>query len=149
MITNWNKKGASLSGWAEGAIGIMVIVICLGVIIVGMNLQYHQSNDPTFGLSSDKTKADFEAYQNQLDAGLSGDASTNSITGGINLLSSWGMAKQGFNIIRDFVSGVWITNGVGLLGSGTAITALGWGLRLLFIFSLIFILITLIFKVRP
>ena len=148
-MNKMNKRGASLSGWTEGAIGVMLLLLCVSIIVVGMNITYGRHEDPTFGMSSNATRASFEAYQGQLQTGLSGDSSTNALTGGINLLSSWGVAKSGFNLVSDFVTGVWVQNSVGLLQLGEAGIWLGWALRLVFVFSLIFILVRLIFKVNP
>lgn len=143
-----NKKGASLSGWTEGAVGVMLILMCLGFIITSMNSQYSKNYDSGFGLPTDDTKAQFDEYQGQLQTGLNGEATTNSISG-VSVVSSWGIIKGGISMMWNFLNGQWIRNSINLLQLGNAGTALGWALTLLYIFSIGFILIKLLFKVKP
>jgi hypothetical protein len=147
-MRNMNKKGASLSGWTEGAIGAMLILMCLGIVIASLNSQYGKNYDSGFGLPTSTTKTQFDAYQGQLQTGLEGEASTNAISG-VSVVSSWGIIKGGISMMWDFLNGQWIRNSVNLLQLGDAGTALGWGLTLLYIFSIGFILIKVLFKVKP
>lgn len=148
MINIKNKKGASLSGWTEGAVGVMLFLICVGIIIVAMNAQYGQNYDSTFGMSSDTTKQAFNDYQGKLQQGLEGEASTNAVSG-VSVVSSWGIVKAGISMMWDFLNGQWIRNSVALLNLGDAGVALAWALSLLYIFSIGFILIKILFKVKP
>lgn len=143
-----NRKGASLSGWTEAGVGLILVLALLAIIVVGMNTKYGQSNDPTFGFSSSTTKSAFENYQGSLQTGMQGEASTNSING-ISVTSSWGIIKAGLSMCWDLVNGQWIYNAVMLLQWGDAGVALAWALRLLFIFSIGFVLIKILMKVKP
>lgn len=143
-----NKKGASLSGWTEGAIGVILLLLCVAIVIINLNAQYDQNYDSTFGMSSDATREKFEDYQGTLQTGLEGEASTNAING-VSLTSSWGIIKAGISLMFDFLTGTWVQNSVALLPLGEAGTWLGWALRLLYIFSIGFILMKILFKVKP
>lgn len=139
---------ASLSGWTEAGIGVILLLLCTAVIIGYMNVDYGQDNDPTFGMSTDTTLQRFKDYQGTLQTGLEGEAETEG-TEGISLSSSWGMVKAGISMTFDFVTGGWINNAVGLLNLGSVGDYLALCLRLLFVFSIGFILIKLLFKVKP
>lgn len=143
-----NKKGASLSGWSEAALGMILMLGALMIIVGFMNAKYNQNNDPTFGMSTNSTLDSFKDYQGTLQTGMEGEASTNSING-VSLVSSWGMIKTGLNIVFNFVTGGWINNAVGLLSLGEIGNNLALILRLLFILSIGFILIKILFKVKP
>lgn len=138
---------ASLNGWTEAAIGIMLFLLCLGIVVTYMNINYGQSNDPTFGIGTNETMQKFKDYQGTLQAGMQGEAETNALTG-ISLASSWGIIKAGLSLVFDFVTGAFISNAIGLMNLGQAGVFLGLALRLLYVFSIGFILVKLIFKVK-
>jgi len=139
---------ASLSGWTEAGVGVILLLLCMGIIVSYMNIDYGQDNDPTFGMSTEDTLQDFKDYQGTLQTGLEGEATTEG-TEGISLSSSWGIVKAGISMTFDFVTGGWINNAIGLMNLGKAGDYLALGLRLLFVFSIGFILIKLLFKVKP
>jgi len=144
-----NKKAFSLSGFAEAGIGILVILMIFALVIIPeMNIQYNGTHDPTFGLSTNATRTAFENYQASLQEGMKGDASTNTYSG-VSVVSAWSMTIAGISMIINFITGGFIQNAVGLLKLGVAGYWLGWGLRLLFIFAMGFILLKMLFKVRP
>lgn len=143
-----NKKGASLSGFTEAGIGVLLILGCLVIIVTQMNLDYNKNYDSTFGMGTNETKYKFEQYQNTLQEGIGSEASTNSVSG-VSVVGSWGIIKAGLSMILDMVSGSWILNMVALLNLGQAGVILGWSLRLLFILAISFIMIKILFKVKP
>lgn len=143
-----NKKGSSLAGFAEAGIGVIIILMIFALVIIPeLNIKYGYNHDSTFGLSTNETRASFEDYQDTLKAGMESEASTNTYSG-VSLSGAWGMTKAGLGMILDMVTGQFILNAVGLLNLGVAGTWLGWGLRLLFIFAVAFILMRIIFKVN-
>ena len=142
-----NKKGASLAGWTEVAVGVILIMLCVSVIIGGMNSQYNKNYDTGFGLPTETSKSSLNSYKGNLQDSLNGEASTNAI-GGVNVVGTWGTIKAGIQMMWDFVNGQWIRNSIRLLNLGTVGDYLGWGLTLLYIFSIGFIFIKLIFKVK-
>lgn len=143
-----NKRGASLSGWSEAAIGILLILSCITIIIVSMNIKYGKTEDPFFGMSSNSTKSQLDNYQTKLSTATEGDPSTSALST-VNVASSWGIVMAGVNIMFDFITGQWVQNAIRLLPLGDAGEPLGWALRLLFIFSIGYIIIKILFKVKP
>lgn len=143
-----DKRALSLSSLTEAVIGIILILGCLAIVMIGMNVKYNQNYDSSFGMLTNDTRASLEGYQTPLQNGLSSDASTNAING-VNVVGSWGMIYSGIKIMLDFVTGGFIQNAVGLLHLGQAGLWLGWALRLLFIFGIAFIVIKILFKIKP
>jgi len=144
-----NKKGASLSGFTEGAIGVLLILFIFGLVIIpSMNYKYGKNFDGTLGITTNDTQKELENYQGTLQTGLEGEASENAL-GGIWVLKSWGIIKAGITMVINFLTGGFIVNAISLLGFGQAGIYLGWAFRLLFIFALGFILIKILFKIKP
>ena len=143
-----NKKGASLSGWIEGGLVIILLLTLIGLLVVNMNLDYGQTYDPTFGMQSNTTQQQFVDYQNTIQQGMQGEATTSALTG-ISLGTTWSVAKAGLSIAFNVVTGQWIQNAVGLLNLGEVGMALGLFLRLLFVLSIGLILLRLILKINP
>lgn len=143
-----NKRGASLSGWTEGALGILLLVFAFGLVVASLNVDYGKNFDGTLGMTTNTTYNDLVAYQATTEQGMQGEATTNAFTG-ISLGTTWGMIKAGLTIGFNFVTGGWIENAVGLLRFGAIGTYLGLILRLAFVTSMAFILLKLILKVRP
>lgn len=139
---------ASLSGWTEAAIGIGLVVAAIGVIIFSMNVEYGQSYDPTFNISTDATQQLLQDYQGTLETGIDGEAQS-SAQGGINVVTSWSIIKAGLSMVWSFVTGGFVDNTIGLLPLGNLHTPVSLAFRLLFIFSIGFILIKILFKIKP
>ena len=146
MKNKMNKKGASLSGWTEGAIVITLILIIIGIIVVDMNAKYNQNHDSTFGMNT--SLQNWVAYQSTFEEGMKGEASTSAFTG-ISLGSTWAMIKFGLSTVFQFLTGGFISTAIGLLNWGSVGTALALALRLLFVTSVGYILLKLILKVKP
>lgn len=144
-----DKKGASLSGWSEVGIALIVIMVLFGLIMVSMNTTYNKNYDVTFGINTDSDYSNFSNYQGTLGTSLDGDTTQNDFNGGFTLLTSWNIIKSGITIVWSLLTGQWIANAVGLLHLDAGGTILAWGLRLIYIFSLGFILIKILFKIKP
>jgi hypothetical protein len=144
-----NNKGASLSTFTEVALFSVLIIGLLVIISTQMNAIYGANNDLSFGMSgmSNSTLNELKSYQGTLKTGATGDATTNALTG-INLATVWGMILGGVNLVWNFVTGFWIEQGVGLMHLGEAGTILAVILRIAFVFSIGFIIIKLIMKVK-
>lgn len=143
-----NKSGASLTSWSEVGVGVILIIACLTIVVVSMNHSYNQNYDGTFGIATNGTLQEFTGYQGAIQTGMSGEATTNA-NNGVNVATSWGVINAGINMALNMVTGNWIRNAVGLLHLGSVGVWLGTGLQLLFIFSMGFILIKILFKVSP
>lgn len=142
------KKGASLSGFTEGALGIILFLSVIAVIIISMNNTYNKTEDPTFGFSTNDTLAKYIDYQNKLqNATTTGVAQTNLF--GLGLDTIWAMVQIGVTTTWTMLTGGWISNAVGLLQLGDSGKALALILRLLYIMAVGFIVIKLITKVKP
>jgi|GEM_PF-6654887 len=142
-----NKRGASLSGFTEVGILVILFLISIGILMTAMNLNYSQNYDATFGISPNETKGAFEDYQGTLGKGLEGEAS--QVTDGISVLTSWSIIKSGIKMVYNLVTGNFITNAFALMDLGEAGDYLAWAFRLLFIFAIGFIMIKILFKVKP
>jgi hypothetical protein len=148
-----DKRGLSLTSLTEAVICILLILFILAFVVIGgdqgMNSLYNQTYNSTFGLTQvTETQNSLNSYQEPLKNGLGSDPTTNAVNG-VNLVGSWGMIYSGIQIMLGFVTGGFIQNAIGLMQLGQAGFYLGWALRLLFIFGIAFIIIKILFKVKP
>jgi hypothetical protein len=144
-----NKKGISLGGLSEGILGIILILSCFGLIIISMNNDYGKNYDATLGLATNSTLTKFISHQQVIQSSIdTGQASTNTQTG-ISLTTLWSLTYESIKLCLNFVTGSWIENIIGLLHFGMAGVYLAIILRLALVFSLGYIIIKLIMKVKP
>lgn len=143
-----NKKASSLSGWTEVAIGIIVFLGVLTVIIIRMNTLYSDDYNPTFNIVTNDTLNNLKGYQSTLESGVAGETAVSGETG-ISLSTLGNIIISAITIMWGVVTGGWIENIIGLLHLGETGTLLAGGLRILFVFSIGFIIIKLILKVKP
>lgn len=141
-----NKRGASLSGWTE--LGLVVVILALALIMAGtaLNSTYSQNNDFSFGLVPNETLNSFTTAQDSQASKVADSTATFTDQQGLTLSALWGMIKGIYNTATTFLTGGLVENVVQLAGLPIW---LGKVLRLLFLFSLTFIIIKLITKVRP
>jgi len=147
-MNNINKKGSSLSGWTEIAIGVIIFLGILAIVIVRMNSLYSETYNPTFNIVTNETLNSLKGYQGTLESGVAGETAVNIDTG-ISLSTLGNIIISAVTIMWGVVTGSWIENIIGLLHFGQAGTLLALGLRILFVFSIGFIIIRLILKVKP
>lgn len=142
----FNKKGASLSGWTETALFTMIFI--LGIIWAsgGLNMMYGKSYDFSFGIIPNDTINSFTTSADSLITQTSDSQATFTQNEGLTLASLWSMIKGIFNVVATFLTGGFIERAV-YLAHGPL--WLGSILRLVFLFSLAFIIIKLLTKVRP
>jgi len=143
-----NRKGFSLAGWIEVGLGVILFMVCIGLVVSDFNSEYNQTNNPTFNIVTNDTLTNIESYLPTIEEGMQGEATTSELTG-ISLGTAWGMIKAGLSITFNIVTGSWIENAVGLLHWGTAGIWLGRILRLIFIISIGLILLKMILKINP
>jgi hypothetical protein len=143
-----NKKAYSMSGFVEGAIGIILVLLTLALVVTSMDHDYGHSHDSSFGISINSTQNDLNNAPGKVTDALQGEVDTTS-SNGVSILKSWGLALNGITTVLSFISGSFITNAVNLLGLGQAGTYLGWALRILFIMAMGFVFIKILFRVRP
>lgn len=139
---------ASLSGWTEAGVGIILFMLAIGIIIFDMNLNYTKNYDVTFGIDTTSDLNNFTKYQDTLGKSLQGTASQNANTV-LFLDTAWGIIQTGGTIVLNLLTGQWIVNSISLLQLGSIGTYLALGLRLLFVFSIGFIILKILFRVKP
>jgi hypothetical protein len=147
-----NNKGA-LEGWFQAILLSMLFLVAFGVIIAGMNVKYGQDRDASFGASSlgnaEETIQEFESDVDQLEEQL--EEGEFGFLDGIIVLGTIGnMVRTIMTGIISFLTGGFIHDIVGLLGLSEGTTSsLALVFRILFVGAIIFLLIKLIFKVKP
>ena len=139
-----NKKGYSMSGWTEGILLSILLVAVLGIVVAGMNVKYGQNYD--IGLGADTTESAYIEYQDTLDREIGGGEVEFSANQGLTLKSSWGIIKSGINIIWNFLTGGWIESIVAYMHLPSVVGVI---LRILYFISVGFIILTILFKVKP
>lgn len=142
-----NKKGSSLTGWAETILFSLGFLAVFGIVIAAFNGLYGKTN--VVPLVDTATESAFTDYISN---------STNSIDegevlftqqDGIALKTSYSIIKGILNIVWNFISGGWIEQLASLLQLGEAALILARILRIIYFISVILILIYVIFKVVP
>lgn len=152
-----NKKGYSLSSWAEAMIACVLIVAMVGIIMNYYNERFSKTYDLGFNTPQmNSTMNRLLNYANDSQDQLSGGEVNFNSASGLTLLTSWGLITTFFSILWDFLMGSWINtiivgnaSGVGGLGLGPAGFLLAGALQLLYILSLVWIALYLLFRVQP
>ena len=100
-----NKKGASMGGWMEGVLlVIMFMGIFSGGVILVMNNDYSQTHATGLGVNETDFANVFGNSKTEVDGGeaeFTGDQ-------GLSLLSSWGIIKAILDVIWVFITGSFI-----------------------------------------
>lgn len=136
-----NKKGYSFGLWTEAILSIMLVIILVSIwVLPWMNTTYHQNYDMGLNTSSMQQWQNIERSAN----GQTGGDVTQTDQG-LTLSSSWAMAKGVYDGLVSFFSGNFIESVViNVLGMPQPLAVV---IRVLFLFSLIWLLIKLFFKV--
>lgn len=140
----------TLSLWVEAGIFSVAFLLLLGLIIAGMNIDYNKNYDTSFGMSSNinQTTALYVGLEDTMQAGINNGEAQNSALG-ISVPSTWAIIKSAGGITWSIINGGWIENSVALMNMGVAGSILASAFRVLWILSIGFIIITILFKVRP
>ena len=145
MIKLKNKRGASLAGWTEGIILSLLIVGAFALVITDMNGLYSQ--DYQIGLGTNTTSNEYVTYQDTLQEQVLGGEAEFDASQGLTLKSSWGMLKSSVTIAWNFITGGWIETIIIEYMGLPAILATS--LRMLYFLSLGYIILKILFKVKP
>lgn len=140
-----NKKGASLAGWTEGILLSLLIVSAFALVISDMNGLYSQGYQ--VGLGTNTTSSEYITYQDTLEEQVMGGEAVFDASQGLTLKSSWGMLKGGITIAWNFITGGWIETIVIVYMGLPAVVATTF--RLLYFLSLGYIILKILFKVKP
>lgn len=135
----------SLSGWTEGILLSIAFVLILGLVITNFNGMYNKNNQ--LGLGTNSTVSDFEQYQNTGGNQIIGGEADFDSASGITLKSSWGITKEAFRIVGDFLTGGWIESVFNMMNLGEAGQIWAKYIRILYVLSLIFAVLYILFKV--
>lgn len=139
-----NKKGFSMVGWTEGILLSVLLVVAFGIIIGGMNVKYDKNNQ--IGLGGNTTESAFINYQSTLEREIGGGEVEFTAGEGLTLKSSWTVIKSGISIIWSFLTGGWIETIVMYLKLSSAVALT---FRILYFLSIGYIILTILFKVKP
>jgi hypothetical protein len=138
-----NKKAYSLSGWTEGILLSVLIVMILGIVIQNMNGMYTENHQ--IGLGTNTTKDAMVNYQGTLQSQIKGGEVEFSADQGLTLKSSWGILSSGINIVWDFLTGGWIETIVLYMKLPVEVALI---FRILYFLSIGFIVLWILFKVK-
>lgn len=138
---------ASISGWFEGVILTLAVVLILGVVIVQMDVKYGKDYLLPFN-DNQNTRASLSKFINDSDDMLSKGQAQTSIFG-ISLTSSWGIAYSALTIGWKFLIGDWISQLISAWNIGEAGSILAIFLRVLWVGSIVFSALYIFFKVPP
>ena len=144
------KKGYSISGWVEGIILSLLIVIMVISATDEMNGLYGKTGNPIaegLGLKANESKGLFTGYQTTLQDEIGSGEAEFDATQGLTLKSSWGILKNIGDIIWGFIGGGWIQT---ITGPGWMNLPSIFGLmfRILYFISIGLIILYLLFKVE-
>jgi len=139
-----NKKGVTMSSWTEGILFSLLIVLILGIVVGGFNVMYGEDNQ--LGLGGNTTESAFADYQGTLESEIRGGEAEFDSTSGMTLKSSWGIIKSATGIIWDFLTGGWIETIVMYMKLPSEVALV---FRILYFLSIGFIILKILFKVKP
>ena len=123
----------------------IALIIVLGIVVTNFNGMYGEDNQ--IGLGVNTTANSFIEYQstaNNLIGGGEADFDSNS---GMTLKESWGITKGVYNVIVSFVTGGFIEQIFLYTNLGEAGQTFAIYLRILWVLSLIFAILYILFKV--
>lgn len=135
----------SLSGWTEGILFSIAFVLILGLVVTNFNGLYDQDNQ--IGLGTNTTSNSFINYQDTAGSQILGGEADFDSASGITLKSSWGITKEVFGVVGTFITGGWIEDVFVMINLGEAGTIWAKYLRVMWILSLIFAILYILFKV--
>jgi len=134
----------TFEGWTQIMVFSMLFVVVLATIVIPQMNDLHGGSNSIVGLGTDNLENSFQDSQKNIENKInSGDAGIFTVIG-LTLSTSWDIIASFFNMFIGFVGGTWInTIIVSYLGFPSQ---LAWVFRGLFIISLGFIIVRLLFK---
>jgi len=136
---------STFEGWTEGMVfSILFVIIFGGVVIFGMN-DLHSGGYAIEGLNTSTIESNFESYQESSKASIEAGEASFLGTVGLVLKSSWDIISSLFTMLMFFVGGGWIETVVSYMQLPEV---LGWALRGLYLVTLGFIILRILFKDR-
>jgi hypothetical protein len=145
-----DKRGVSMQGWSEALLLLIGFTLLIGIFVASMNSEYKQNKDPSFGIginnNANKMLTNLTDYQNKMSEKFqTGTASFASVFG-LTLSTSWEIVQFTFNLFSSLVTGGWILGAVSLMGLPLY---LGTIFQLMYLIGLGYIVIKLLFRIKP
>ena len=141
-----NKKGSTLQNWTEGIIiGMLFVVIFTTVVTQGMNTSYNKTNE-VVGLNTENIQSSVNEYQSSMTDKIRGGEVSFLSAVGMTLSTSWDVIISTLNLIWQFMAGGWIHTIV--IDYMHLPTALALILQSMYILSIGFIILRILFKVK-
>ena len=142
-----DKKGYSLSSWAETAVFVTLFMLLIALLIVNLNVNLDEDFDSTFGKPDRLTivQKRLIGYQDTLKVGVEEGQATSSGSG-LSWTKTWSIISSGATIMWSFLTGGFIEDMISLIGFPLIVGRL---LRILFVLSIGFILLKLVLRVKP
>jgi len=135
---------ATLSGWTDGIIMSLLFVIILGGVITGMNTIYTKDYD--VGLATSDTYNDIQNLQSNLQSKIGGAEADTASDGTLILSTSWDIIKTATALVWKFLTGSWLFTIGGWLHLPVIVSGV---LSVLFFVSMGFVILRLLFKIKP
>lgn len=135
----------NISGWSEGILLSVVFLGVLALVVANFNGMYGQNY--ALPISDNSTEQLFINYQDNAQTQITDGEVQFDATQGVTLKSSYGLAKDGINIVWTFLSGGFIEKTAEMWNAGESGMLLARGLRIVWFLSLIFALLYALFKV--
>jgi len=137
----------SLSGWTEGVLMSIAFILIVGLVITNFNGMYDQDNQIGLGTNTTAQTEDFITYADDAGNEVAGGSADFDSASGITLKSSWGITVEAFKITATFITGGWIEDVFNMINLGEAGQIWAKYLRVIWILSLIFAILYILFKV--
>ena len=135
-----------ISGWTEGILFSIAFVLILTLVVTNFNGIYDQDNQ--IGLGTNSTANEFINYQDTAGSQITGGEVDFESASGITLKSSWGVVKNIFSIVSNFLTGGWIEDIFTMTNLGEAGQIWAKYLRIVYVISLILAILYILFKVK-
>jgi len=135
-----------ISGWTEGILLSIAFVLILGMVVTNFNGIYDK--DLQIGLGTNTTANAFIDYQDTAGSQITGGEVDFDSASGITLKSSWGIVKNAFSMVSNFLTGGWIEDIFTMTNLGEAGQIYAEYLRILWVLSLILAVLYILFKVK-
>lgn len=149
-----NKRGATITAWAEVVLMILAIITVFGIVTGEMNSDYGVSCDPNTGVNclpySNESLSSFSNWAaDSYNSTTESEVSFSTLGFGFNLVGAWAITKTMFLLIWDVIWGNWIPIALTSIFPGfNGIAVIGLILQILFVLGIIFAIVTLVTKVR-
>ena len=136
---------ATFSGWFEGILLSLLFLLAFAAVIGGYNSYYgNVVTDSTLGLNVSGVQSAMTEYQNTLESATQGEAQYDS--NGLSLLTSWKLIKGTGSLIWSVLTGGWLE---ALTNTAQLPPYFSLIFRILWFVSIGFIILTILFKIKP